>query len=76
MITETFHLEQLVKGPTRNAMQEEINSLNRDDILSSDDLGYGCKTFTHKINSIRERFKMRFQIKSKNENHLPCLKIC
>ena len=39
-------------------------------MMSSDDLDYGCDTFTHRINSVRERFNVRIQIKSTNKNYL------
>ena len=62
---------QCIPRAKQEEITNEINSLNWDDVLSSDDLDYGCDTFTHRINTVRERFNVRIQIKSKNKNSLP-----
>lgn len=45
---------QFIPTDKQEEFVSEINSLNWDDVLSSDDLDYGCDTFTHRINSVRE----------------------
>ncbi len=42
---------------------EEIASLKWDDILSSQDVEYGCNTFINRVNFVRDKFTIKFRKK-------------
>lgn len=48
---------QCIPRSKQEEFVSEINTLNWDYTLSSDDLDMGCKTFKQQINLVRERFR-------------------
>ena len=69
----THHTEIISRIPKAKqlAYESEINGINWEDVLSSEDLDHGCDLFADKLNSTREKFTVQSKRRQKKRVNLP-----